>query len=40
MRMRENNNLKKNSDLDIHKEEDFQIFSNILDSKIPEEGSC
>jgi len=37
--MRGNNNLKKNSNLDIHKEESFQISSKILDSKIPGEGS-
>jgi len=37
--MRGNNNLKNNSDLDIHKEESFQTSSKILDPKIPGGGS-
>jgi len=37
--MKGNNNLRKNSSLDIHKEKSFQTFSKILDSKIPGGGS-
>jgi len=37
--MRGNNNLKKNSNLDINKEESFQTSSKTLDSKILGEGS-
>jgi len=32
--MRRNNNLKKNSNLDVHKEEGFHTSSKFLDSKI------
>jgi len=38
--IRGNNNLKKNFDLDIHKEEIFQTSSKILDLKILGGGSC